>query len=112
MQDIGLPKSIIEGISKARWEAIKNGIMANAVIIDNSFVKTREHVYRYSSDVYLVFPATICGLKAAFADLPEELAFCVFEAPNNFQSDIERLMAENKRLKEKLETVRRLCRDD
>lgn len=112
MQDANSLKSIIEGISKARREAIKNGIMANAVIIDNSFVKTREYVCSFGIDTRVSFPPTICGLKVAFADLPEELAFCVFEAPNNFQSDIERLVAENKRLKEKLETVRRLCRDD
>ena len=106
------PSSILEGISRARREAIKNGIMANAVIIDNSFVKTREYVCSFGIDTCVSFPPTICGLKVAFADLPGEVAFCVLEATDSFQSDIERLVAENKRLKEKLETVRRLCRDD
>lgn len=64
-------KSIYELVAEARCEAIKEGIKANAIVINKNLVKVPEMFPHY--------PMMICGLKNYLTsnELPEDYLFAV-----------------------------------
>lgn len=61
--------------------AIKEGIEANSIVINENMVKVSEH---FNPDVRHLFPPMICGLNVYFTkdELPENYSFAILEAPN------------------------------
>lgn len=110
--DFLVQKSVIDGIVEARKQAEKEGIRANCVIISKEYVKIREHLSMFIKDHTMcvaVYPAMICGLKAAFSDeLPEEFAFAITNTSQDTRSDYEKLKAENEELKQQLESIKQI----
>ena len=68
-------KSIYELVAEARCEAIKEGIKANAIVINKNLVKVPEMFNHY--------PVMICGLKSYLTsnELPEDYLFSVLHDP-------------------------------
>jgi hypothetical protein len=68
--------NIVEAIVKARELAIKEGIRANTVLIDEEFARVLP--FGIENNIY---PPMICGLKAEICkDIPEEMGIVVFES--------------------------------
>ena len=69
-------KSLYDLIEEARIEALRNGIKANSIVINDNLVKVPES--------YGEYPDMICGLKTyrTSCDLPKNYIFAVVHDPN------------------------------
>ena len=93
--------NIVEHIKMAQTEAIKQGIKANAVLINDTL---------YRSQFGAV--SMICGLKVVYAnDLPDDVGFAVANMDNlplTKDEELEMLRRENQELKDRLEQIQNL----
>lgn len=70
---------ILTAIRKAQIEAEKQGIRANAIIINPKYHYIREHAIYQNS----LMPPMLCGMKMYIdtgAELPEEYAFAIVDS--------------------------------
>lgn len=92
--------SIIEHIEEARYEAMVRGIEANAIAIND-----RLYFSKFSNG-YEDIPI-VCGLKCVYTnELPDDVRFAVFHAPNAPKTKDEKIMElqeKNKELNRRLE---------
>ena len=74
-------ESLYDLLHKSIKAAIKEGIKANSIVINENMVKVSEH---FNPNVRGVFPTMICGLNVYFTkdELPENYSFAILEAPN------------------------------
>lgn len=73
-----MTKEFIEKIQQAQVEAIKKGIKANTVIINDKIGYVKSFLLGRNS----IFPPMICGLEAEITDeLPEYYDFLIYENP-------------------------------
>ena len=70
------PKSIYDLVVEAKHEAIRNGIKANSIVINDNLVRVPESFGEY--------PEMICGLKTyrTSCELPEDYVFAVCHNAN------------------------------
>lgn len=76
IDDVLEPKSIYDIIVEAKHEAIRNGIKANSIVINDNLVRVPESFGEYQE--------MICGLKTyrTSCELPEDYVFAVFHNAN------------------------------
>lgn len=75
--------NILEAIKKARIEAIKQGIRANAIIISPEFHYIREFVVSENGRYANLMPPMLCGMKMyidSAGETPEEYAFAIVDS--------------------------------
>lgn len=102
-KDMEQKMSVIDLIKKARLEAEKRDIEANAIIIDEDIAFSVLHLSRFWPDATDV--PIILGMKAAIntnGELPDNAAFAIFHAetpPQTKDERIKELEAENVALK-------------
>lgn len=93
-------KSLSDMIAEAKAKALKAGIKANTVIIDEHFAKVNAFDFVFGRGV-MRLPPMICGLEVQVSDeFPDGYDFIVLEAP---ETERERLIA-----RAKLETAREI----
>lgn len=74
-------KSLSDMLAEAKAEALKEGIKANTVIIDEHFAKVNAFDFVWVRDV-MHLPPMICGLEIQVSDeLPDGYDFAVLEVP-------------------------------
>lgn len=100
---------IIAKVKKAKQEAIRRGIEANAIAIDDDLY------YSHFNNGYEDVPM-ICGLKILCKDgcFPDNVSFALLKAdhlPETKQERLTRLERENERLKEKLQEIYNIVGD-
>lgn len=94
-------QSLSDMIAEANAKALKEGIKANTVIIDERFAKVNAFDFVFGRDV-MHLPPMICGLEVQVSDeLPDGYSFAVLEAP---ETERERLIR-----KAKSEAAREIC---
>lgn len=82
-------KSFAAAVFEAEKNALKEGIKANTVIIDEHFAKVNAFDFVFGRDV-MSLPPMICGLEIKVSDeLPEGYDFAVLEVP---ETERERLV--------------------
>lgn len=82
-------KSLVDMLAEAQAKALKEGIKANTVIIDEHFAKVNAFDFVFGRDV-MHLPPMICGLEVQVSDeLPDGYSFAVLEAP---ETERERLI--------------------
>lgn len=95
-------ESLIEGIIKAKKEALRRDIRANAVLINDR--QYFSQIYPEGREISM-----ICGLKAFYTDeLPDDTLFAVVEAdvrPVEESVNVAELKKENEMLKDKLTRI-------
>ena len=99
--------NIVKGIVEAQEKMLAEKIAANSVIIDNKYIKVKQFLWSNGFGLFQS-PFMIGGLKARFADLPNDYAFLVYRNDNDdspSRSDLEKEIAE---LKEKLNKIKEL----
>ena len=96
--------NIIEGIVEAYEKMLKEKIVANTVMIDNSYVKVRQFVMQDGEYPYMT-PMMIGGLKVEFTDLPDGVAFYVMRSDAD-RRDRDDLKDEINDLRNKLERIK------
>ena len=107
MEQIG--ESIVQTLMKARNRAIMEGIRANTVVIDRGFARVHGFCMEDADWTPLLFPEMIAGMKTLFDDLPDErVAMYMLEMDPPPESRIKRLERENRELREKMGSIRRL----
>lgn len=83
---------LIEYLKRAQSEALKQHIMANTVMLNSNIKLVREGYYSLDGRSITQYPPMICGLSAYLTDeLPDDIAFCVFDSPNpspSYEEDI------------------------
>ena len=75
--------NILEAIKKARIEAIKQGIRANAIIISPEFHYIKEFIVSENGRYNSLMPPMLCGMKAyidSSGETPEEYAFAIVDS--------------------------------
>lgn len=88
--------NFIEAILKARKEAFKEHIRANAIILNEDFVKTRLMAYECFNGSSII-PPMICGMQVSITeDLPEEYAFALTDAPARRTEEERRIRKEER----------------
>lgn len=86
-------KGFADAVFEARNKALKEGIKANTVIIDEHFAKVNAFDFVFGRDV-MHLPPMICGLEVQVSDeLPDGYSFAVLEAP---ETERERLVRKAK----------------
>ena len=86
-------KSLSDMLAEAKAEALKEGIKANTVIIDEHFAKVNAFDFVFGRAV-MSLPPMICGLEVQVSDeLPSGYDFAVLEAP---ETERERLIRKAK----------------
>lgn len=94
-------KGFADAVFEARNKALKEGIKANTVIIDEHFAKVNAFDFVFGRDV-MHLPPMICGLEVQISDeLPDGYDFAVLEAP---ETERERLIRQAKS-----EAAREIC---
>lgn len=94
-------KSLSDMLAEAKAKALKEGIKANTVIIDEHFAKVNAFDFVFGRAV-MSLPPMICGLEVQVSDeLPSGYDFAVLEAP---ETERERLIR-----KAKSEVAREIC---
>ena len=82
-------KSLVDMLAEAQAKALKEGIKANTVIIDEHFAKVNAFDFVVGRDI-MHLPPMICGLEVQVSDeLPDGYSFAVLEAP---ETERERLI--------------------
>ena len=78
-------KSILELVMEATKEALKDGIKANSIIINQNMCKVSETWFRDGFGGAQGIPPMICGLHAYFTkdELPDGYSFAVLEGPEH-----------------------------
>lgn len=103
------PEEFMKRIIAARSRALKEGVLANTVVIDKEFARVHKF---YPDGLFgrpIEIPDMIAGMKVLFDDLPDErVAMYMMEMDPPPESRIKRLERENRALREKLTAVRRL----
>ena len=98
-------ETLYDTIAKAQELAIKNGIKANMVILDEHFAKTNGFTIKdYNS--YQHFPPMILGLNIAVShsELSGIADFALLES--NYTNEVDELKRENAELKSKLDSIK------
>lgn len=86
-------KSLSDMLAEAKAKALKEGIKANTVIIDEHFAKVNAFDFVFGR-VVMHLPPMICGLEIQVSDeLPDGYDFAVLEVP---ETERERLIKEAK----------------
>lgn len=86
--------SIVDHITEAKYEAMACGIEANAVAINDRLYFSK------ISNGYDDIPI-VCGLKCVYTnELPEDVRFAVFHAPNAVMTKDERIASLEKKNEE------------
>lgn len=98
--------SIIDGIVEAQERLLKEHIRANCVVVDNKYIQLKRQLLVGVRQGVIVVPPMIGGLRAVFADLPEDTAFFVLESNNLPDTEFDRLMRENRELKDQLRKIK------
>lgn len=94
-------KSLADIIAEAYAKALKEGIKANTVIIDEHFAKVNAFDFVFGRAV-MSLPPMICGLEVQVSDeLPDCCSFAVLEVP---ETERERLIR-----KAKSDAAREIC---
>jgi hypothetical protein len=90
---------MIDDIAKAKEEALKQGIIANTVVINEKYA----YVQPFScvvGQVCTCVPPMLMGMHLLSRKMPEDkIEFLLMESPHN-QPSYQELLAENERLKE------------
>lgn len=78
-------KTIIDLAMEATKEALKEGIKANSIIINQNMCKVSETWFRDGFGGAQCIPPMICGLHAYFTkdELPDGYSFAVLEGPEH-----------------------------
>ena len=98
--------SIIDGIVEAQERLLKEHIRANCVVVDKKYIQLKRQLLVGVRQGVIVVPPMIGGLRAVFADLPEDTAFFVLESNNLPDTEFDRLMRENRELKDQLRKIK------
>ena len=99
-------QDIISGILEAYEKLLKEKVIANSVMIDNSYVKVRSFAFTDGTNC-LISPMMIGGLKVSFTDLPDGVAFYVYRNEND-ESNRRNKEIEIEELKEKLKKIQEI----
>lgn len=99
-------ESIIDGIMEAQERLLKEHIRANCVVVDKKYIQLKRRLAVGVCQGVIVVPPMIGGLRAVFADLPEDTAFFVLESNNLPATEYERMKNENDDLKDQLRRIR------
>ena len=93
-------KSLVDFIAEAKKTAIKENIIANTVIINETFAKINDMGIVFGRSI-LHIPPMICGLEVHISDeLPDGYDFAVVRAP---ETERERIIRQaNKKLAEEI----------
>lgn len=103
---------IVTQIAEAANEALLQKIEANTLIINAKYAKTAPICQQTLAGAWEI-PPMLCGLRVAFANLPEKIAFALAELPHK---NVEEIAAEAKKetAKEILEMLigHKMARED
>ena len=99
-------ETIIDGIVEAQERLLKEHIRANCVVVDKKYIQLKHHLTVGVCQGVIVVPPMIGGLRAVFADLPEDTAFFVLESNNLSDTEFDRLRRENRELKDQLRKIK------
>lgn len=101
-------KSYIDSIIAAYHEAVREGIKANSIIINENMVKVTGFPMMDPLGGARIFPDMICGLKVYLTkdELPNEYAFAVLEGPRNRLEQFEAIGMEPDELRKAAELYR------
>ena len=90
---------MIDDIAKAKEEALKQGIIANTVVINEKYAYVQPFRVSVNRICYCV-PPMLMGMHLLSQKMPEDkIEFLLMESPHN-QPSYQELLAENERLKE------------
>ena len=109
--DIFEPKeSVWDFVKKACAEAMREGIKANAIVINENMVKVPEFGLRLPTGDGIVMPAMICGLNVHFTkgELPDGYSFAVLERPSDRLQQFESIGMEPDELRKAAKLYRRV----
>lgn len=74
--------NLINYIQEAEQEALRQHIRANSVMLNRKIALVRQSYAAMNGGV-TEYPPMVCGLSAFLTDeLPDDIAFVVFESPN------------------------------
>ncbi len=115
-KDMEQKMNVIDLIKKARLEAEKRDIEANAIIIDAGIAFSVLHLSAFWPDATDV--PIILGMKAAIdtnGELPDDAAFAIFHAetpPQTKDERIKMLEAENEELRRTMRSISSILRSE
>lgn len=102
-------KTITELILEAQQEALREGITANTVMINENMARVGAFDFQVFDGVYSI-PTMICGMNLYFTknELPDNYSFAVFEGPPNRLAEFESIGMEPSELRKAAELYRKL----
>ena len=102
-------QSFIEQVKKATAQAMREGIDANSIVINEHMVRVPETWIRTPLGARML-PRMICGLNVYLTtnELPENYAFAVLEGPNDRLAQFESIGMEPDELRKAAELYRRV----
>lgn len=102
-------KTITELILEAQQEALREGITANTVMINENMARVDAFDFQAFNGVYSI-PPMICGMNLYFTknELPDNYSFAVFEGPPNRLAEFESIGMEPSELRKAAELYRKL----
>lgn len=103
-------KTITELILEAQQEALREGITANTVMINENMARVDAFDFQAFNGVYSI-PTMICGMNLYFTknDLPNSYTFAIFEASHkNRLAEFESIGMEPSELRKAAELYRKL----
>ena len=102
-------QSFIEQVKKATAQAMREGIDANSIVINENMVRVPETWIRTPLGARML-PRMICGLNVYLTtnELPENYAFAVLEGPNDRLAQFESIGMEPDELRKAAELYRRV----
>lgn len=105
-----LTDSFVDRVKEAYQCAIREGIKANTIIINENIVKVPETWIRMPSGGARALPPMICGLNVHWTknELPEGYSFALLEGPNNRLAQFESIGMEPDELRKAAELYRRI----
>lgn len=105
-----LTESFVDRVREAYNYAIREGIKANTIIINENIVKVPETWIRMPSGGARMLPPMICGLNAYWTknELPENYSFALLEGPNNRLAQFESIGMEPDELRKAAELYRKI----
>lgn len=99
-----------ELVRAAYAEAMREGIIANAIVINEKMVKVPSFMFRDPMGGIKIAPTMYCGLHVHFTkdELPDNYSFALIEGPHNRLEQFESIGMEPEELKIAAELYRKI----
>lgn len=99
-----------ELVKKATAQAMREGIEANSIIINENMVRVPEFGMKLPLGHFAMMPKMICGLNVHLTtnELPDNYSFAVLEGPTNRLAQFESIGMEPDELRKAAELYRRV----